>query len=78
MKRQYIFFYLFWFVLVLPNLVLAFTEPICSFGKLTLVALPLAVYGLLLTWSAKPGKVLWTLFPILFLGAFQLVLTYLF
>ena len=78
MKKQYIFCSRFWLVLVLPNLVLAFTEPICPVGKLTLVALPLAVYGLLLTWSAKPGKVLWALFPILFLGAFQLVLTYLF
>ncbi len=78
MKKQYIFFYLFWAVLIFPNLVLAFTEPMCVWGKITLIVLPLSVYGLFLTWSAKPGKVLWSLFPILFLGAFQLVLTYLF
>lgn len=78
MRRQVFFFYLFWAVLILPNCVLAFTEPLCIFGKVTLVLLPVSVYGLLMTCCAKPGKALWLLFPILFLGAFQLVLTYLF
>jgi len=78
MSRQVFFFYLFGAALILPNCVLAFTEPMCIWGKVTLVLLPLSVYGLLMTCCSKPGKALWLLFPVLFLGAFQLVLTYLF
>lgn len=78
MKVQKILFYVYWLILILPNCVLAFTERMSGLGKVTLVLLPLAVYGWLMTLRRKPGVMLWWLFPILFLGAFQLVLTYLF
>ena len=45
MKVQKILFYVYWLILILPNCVLAFTERMSGLGKVTLVLLPLAVYG---------------------------------
>lgn len=78
MKKQKILFYLYWFILVLPNCILAFTEKMNIWGHLALVLFPLAIYGGFMTLSKKPGITYWILLPVLFLGAFQLVLTYLF
>lgn len=78
MKKQRILFFLFLLVLILPNVILSFTETMNIFGRIALVLLPLAIYGFILTLRRKPGIILWWLFPVLFLGAFQLVLTYLF
>lgn len=78
MKKQRVLFYLFWFILSLPNIVLVFTEQMNVWGRLALVMLPVAVFGGLMTINKKPGTMYWICFPFLFLGAFQLVLTYLF
>ena len=78
MKKQQILFYVYWLILILPNVILAFTERINVLGRVTQILMPLAIYGLLLTLRRKPGIVLLWLFPVLFLGAFQIVLTYIF
>lgn len=71
-------FYLFLAVFILPNVLLSFTEPIPFAAKLFNVILPLGVYWLLFTLSKKPGITFFSLFLIAFLGAFQIVLLYLF
>ena len=70
-KATYLFFLL---VLILPNLVLAFTESLSWVGRLVGVVAPLAAYWLVLTLSRKVGRTVLLLFPLLFLGAFQMVL----
>ena len=74
-KATYLFFLL---VLILPNLVLAFTESLSWVGRLVGVVAPLAAYWLVLTLSRKVGRTVILLFPLLFLGAFQMVLIYLY
>lgn len=64
--------------LVAPNAVLSITEPMGTLAKLANVLLPLGVYGLLMVLVAR---VRWTavlLVPLVFFGAFQLVLLYLY
>ena len=71
-------FYLFLFILIVPNIVLCFTEPMPLMAKVCNVLLPFSCYYLLMTLSRNCGKMLWILFIFLFLGAFQIVLLYLF
>ncbi len=71
-------FYLFLGILVVPNIVLCFTEPMSSVAKVCNVLLPLSVYYLVMTWLRNCGRTFWILFPFIFLGAFQIVLLYLF
>nr|WP_302831744.1 lipid A phosphoethanolamine transferase [uncultured Bacteroides sp.] len=71
-------FYLFLGILIVPNIVLCFTEPMSSVAKVCNVLLPLSVYYLVMTWSRNCGRTFWILFPFIFLGAFQIVLLYLF
>lgn len=47
-------------------------------GKLAQVLLPLGLYWWGLSFSLRVSKTLWWMFPILFLGAFNIVLSYLF
>ena len=71
-------FYLFLFILIVPNIVLCFTEPLSFIAKVCNVLLPFGCYYLLMTLSRNCGKMLWILFLFLFFGAFQIVLLYLF
>ncbi len=72
-------FYLFLFVLIVPNVVLCFTEPLPPLvAKIANVLLPLGCYYLIMTLSRNCGKMLWILFLFVFFGAFQIVLLYLF
>ena len=71
-------FYLFLFILIIPNLVLCFTEPIPAVAKIANVLLPLACYYWVMTLSRNCGKMFWILFLFIFFGAFQIVLLYLF
>ena len=71
-------FYLFLFVLIVPNVVLCFTEPLPLVAKIANVLLPLGCYYLIMTLSRNCGKMLWILFLFVFFGAFQIVLLYLF
>lgn len=71
-------FILFLLVLILPNLVLAVTEQLTAGGWVAGIVMPLAVYGLIMSLSRKTGRTMILMFPVLFLGAFQMVLTYLY
>lgn len=77
--NQKVLFYSFLLILIVPNICLCFTESWSPMAKLTQVLLPLSVYyGLMSTLFKNCGKTLWVLFPFVFLGAFQIVLLYLF
>ena len=69
---------LFLLVLIIPNLVLAVTEQLTAGGRVAGIVMPLAVYGLIMSLSRKTGRTMILMFPVLFLGAFQMVLTYLY
>ena len=71
-------FYLFLIILIVPNIVLCFTEPMPLVAKACNIMLPFSLYYLVMTWSRNCGKTFWILFPFIFLGAFQIVLLYLF
>ena len=71
-------FMLFLLVLIIPNLVLAVTEQLTAGGRGAGIVMPLAVYGLIMSLSRKTGRTMILMFPVLFLGAFQMVLTYLY
>ena len=71
-------FILFLLVLIIPNLVLAVTEQLTAGGRVAGIVMPLAVYGLIMSLSRKTGRTMILMFPVLFLGAFQMVLTYLY
>jgi len=64
--------------LSLPNIVLCVTENMSVAAKVCNLWPPVAAYWLAMTFSRKPGRMVWWLFPLVFLAAFQLVLTYLF
>lgn len=78
LENQEHLFYLFLFVLIVPNVALCFTEPLSFMEKLCNVLLPFACYYFLMTLSRNCGRTFWLLFPFVFLGAFQIVLLYLF
>lgn len=71
-------FYLFLVILIVPNVVLCFTEPISWVAKICNVLLPLSVYYAVMARSRNCGRTFWILFPFIFFGAFQIVLLYLF
>ena len=71
-------FYLFLIILIAPNIILCFTEPMPVMAKVCNVLLPFAFYYLLMTLSKNCGKMFWILFLFIFFGAFQIVLLYLF
>lgn len=76
--KQKLTFILYLVVLILPNIILCVTESMPITGKLALVLLPLGIYWMVLTLAFRMSKTLWCLFPVLFLGAFNIVLSYLF
>ena len=76
-KQEHLFYW-FLMVLIVPNVVLCFTEPMPLTAKVCNVLLPFACYYILMTLSRNCGKIFWILFPFIFLGAFQIVLLYLF
>ena len=71
-------FYLFLFILIVPNIALCITEPMPLVAKICNILLPLSVYYLVMTLSRNCGRMFWILFVFLFFGAFQIVLLYLF
>lgn len=64
--------------LALPCLVLAFTEPLGGWVKASALLIPVAAYLWLLTLAKRPGKTVWWMFLVVFLCAFQIVISYLF
>lgn len=75
--RKYLLYY-FLLVLMVPNLALDFTESMSAGAKLCNVLLPLSAYYVALTRGRNCGRTFWMLFPFVFLGAFQVVLLYLY
>ena len=78
LENQEHLFYLFLLILIAPNIILCFTEPMPVVAKVCNVLLPFAFYYLLMTLSRNCGKMFWILFLFIFFGAFQIVLLYLF
>ena len=64
--------------LCVPNVVLCFTESMSWLAAITNVVLPMGVYLMILSLSVNAGKPIWWLFPAAFLGAFQIVLFFLY
>lgn len=64
--------------IILPNLLLCFTEHLSLGASLCNLLLPFGVYAYLFSLRRHPGLMAWVLFPFIFLSAFQLVLLYLF
>ena len=78
LENQEHLFYIFLFILIVPNIILCFTEPLPVIAKVCNVLLPFGCYYLLMTLSRNCGKMFWILFLFIFFGAFQIVLLYLF
>ena len=64
--------------LLVPNVALCLTEQMPLAACAVNVFLPLSVYALLMSLSAKTGRQVWVLFPLVFFAAFQMVLIYLY
>lgn len=77
-KRQRLLFYLYLTALMLPQLDLCFTERMIPMGYVMLLMLPLGLYWVYMSQFRNPSKAYLWAFPVLFLGAFQIVLGYLF
>ena len=68
----------FFVTLIVPNLVLANTEPYSLWTVEALILMPLGFY---MMWSValrRSGVMIWLAFPFIFFCAFQIVLLYLF
>lgn len=76
--KQKLTYLLYLLILILPNMILAVTEHLSPAGRIANIIEPLTAYWLVLTLSRKTGRTMIMLFPVLFLGAFQMVLTYLY
>lgn len=76
--KQKLTYLLYLLILILPNVILAVTEHLSPAGRIANIIVPLTAYWLVLTLSRKTGRTMIILFPVLFLGAFQMVLTYLY
>jgi len=67
-------FWIFLFMLILPNCIMFFTESTSLFTRVIQVLLPLGFYATALTMARKPGKAFWWLFIFMFFAAFEIVL----
>ena len=77
-KNQQIVFWTFLAMLILPNVMMFFTESTSTIVRIAGIVFPLGLYWLAFTLSSKPGKMFWWLFFFVFLDAFQIVLLYLY
>lgn len=72
---------LFWYYLcslILPNILLFFTESISPFAKICNICFPLFAFWYVLTLGKNMGKMYWCLFLFIFFDAFEIVLLNLF
>lgn len=65
-----------WFclALIIPNILLCFSEHLPFWASVANIALPAGVIGLILSSSRRIGISIWILFPLVLLAAFQIVL----
>lgn len=66
------------FVLLIPNLIILIISPKPIYMVIPYIAIPTSIYMYFLSFTRKPGYMIIALFPIIFLGAFQLALITLF
>lgn len=64
--------------LMVPNIVLCFTEQEPLLSGLSSFFLPLGVYSLIMAWVKRTGAGVFVVFPFIFFAAFQVVLLYLY
>ncbi|MEG1617854.1 MAG: phosphoethanolamine transferase [Bacteroidales bacterium] len=76
--RQQTLYFWFIFIMLLPCMALALTEPMSVWVRIASVMLPMAVYVLLFNLFRKPGYFLIICFILLLINGYQLVLIYLF
>ena len=76
-NQQYIY-WLFVFMAILPNIFMFFTESTSLLTRIVQIVLPLGFFGFMFTLAKKPGKPFWWLFWFMFVGAFQIVLLWLY
>ncbi len=68
---------LYWWtlaVVITPNILLSFTEPVSLWGKIANTLLPAGLWWLCLCISRKVGRTSLLMFPLMFFAAFQIVL----
>lgn len=66
-------FYIFLGVLIVPNVILSFTENLTLPGRIANILLPLGLYYVLITIFRRIGLTIWLMLPFMLFGAFQLV-----
>lgn len=71
-------FFIYLLILLIPQVDVCVTERMVGIGKVVLILLPLAFYWFFLLAFRKPSKAFLWAFPFAFLGAFQIVLGYLY
>ncbi len=76
-NQKYIY-RLFVFMAILPNIFMFFTESTSLLTRIVQIVLPLGFFGFAFTLAKKPGKPFWCLFWFMFVGAFQIVLLWLY
>ena len=76
--NQCYIYWLFLFMVILPNFIMFFTESTSLLTRVTQIVLPLGFYAWALTLARKPGKMFWLLFWFMFVDAFQIVLLWLY
>jgi glucan phosphoethanolaminetransferase (alkaline phosphatase superfamily) len=75
---QEVLFYIVLVVLMIPNILLAVTEPLTTLERVCSVVFPLSCYYLIFTLSRRLGWSIWLLCPMSLLAGFQVVLLYIY
>ena len=76
--NQTALFWTFLGMLILPNVMMFFTESTGVLTRIVNIVLPLGCYWFAMTFNRKPGVMFWWLFFFIFIDAFEIVLLYLF
>ncbi len=69
-----VLFVFYLITLVLPNILLSYTEHLSGLGIAINILLPVGVYGLIMSLSRNVGRMVWILLPLALLAIFQIVL----
>lgn len=73
-RRPEVVYLWFAIALIIPNILLCFSETLPFWASVANIALPLGVIGFLITISRRTSISVWCLFPLVLLAAFQIVL----
>ena len=78
LKNDRLQLWLFTFALILPNIVMAFTEPLPWYTNVMQLLFATGFFGTLMFCGLQPGRQFYRLFLFVFFAAFQLVLLWLY